>query len=168
MWCRNFRKVTNQWSGHPLVTFSRVGNSLGGVQNIFSELLIGFGKKVCTPAGHLSIMDPKEKDGNMYILQEWDYWKRLKNIPRKTTSNKKFQHNKENNLLSYACFNRHQFAFQNNFWPQSINVKCTCHHHFLWSIVVRFTIISLFSPMEGYKFCHLLSGVYCWVQRFKG
>ena len=40
------------------------------VQNIFSEVLIDFGKEVCTPPGNLSITDRKEKDGNMYILQE--------------------------------------------------------------------------------------------------
>ena len=50
-----------------MVAFSGVGNSRGGggggqrvIQNIFSEVLIDFGKEVCTPPRNLSIIDHKE------------------------------------------------------------------------------------------------------------
>ena len=36
------------------------------VQNIFSEVLINFGKEVCTPPGNLSIIDRKRKNSNRY------------------------------------------------------------------------------------------------------
>ena len=62
------------------------------VQNIFSEVLIDFGKEVCTPPRNLSIIDHKEKMATCTFYKNALHVssKRLKNILRKTTSNKKF------------------------------------------------------------------------------